>query len=55
VERADTPVSLRIDPGSFHIKQGQSLPLTVFEVYADGSWHGLTKQLSTAAAFSSSM
>lgn len=43
VERTDTPVSLRIDPQSFHIQQGQSLPLTVFGVYADGSWHELTQ------------
>lgn len=43
VERTDTPVSLRVSPPSFHVQQGQSLPLTVFGVYADGSWQGLTE------------
>lgn len=42
VERTDSPVSLRVDPPSFHIQQGQSLHLSVIGVYADGSWHGLT-------------
>lgn len=43
VERTDSPVSLRTDPPSFHIQQGQSLPLNVIGVYADGSWHALTR------------
>lgn len=44
VERTDTPVSLRVDPPSMHFAYlGQSLPLTVIGVYADGSWHGLTQ------------
>jgi hypothetical protein len=39
----DTPVSLRVDPPSMHFQHvGQSLPLNVTGVYADGSWHGLT-------------
>jgi hypothetical protein len=42
VERTDSPVSLRVDPPSFHIQQGQTLQLSVIGVYADGSWHGLT-------------
>lgn len=42
VERTDAPVSLRVDPPSFHIEQGQSLQLSVIGVYADGSWQGLT-------------
>lgn len=43
VERSDMPVSLRVDPPSYHLQQGQSLPLSVFGIYADGSWHGLTQ------------
>jgi hypothetical protein len=44
VERTDSPVSLRVDPPSIHFQQiGQSLPINVTGVYADGSWHGLTR------------
>jgi hypothetical protein len=43
VERTDSPVSLRVDPPSFHIQEGQSLPVRVVGVYADGSWQGLTQ------------
>jgi len=44
VERTDSPVSLRVDPPSMHFQHvGQSLPLNVTGVYADGSWHGLTR------------
>lgn len=44
VERTDRPVSLRVDPSSMHFQHvGQSLPLNVTGVYADGSWHGLTR------------
>lgn len=46
VERTDSPVSLRVDPPSFHIQQGQTLQLSVTGVYADGSWHGLTHSSS---------
>lgn len=44
VERTDAPVSLRVDPPSMHFQHvGQSLPLNVTGVYADGSWHGLSQ------------
>jgi len=46
VERTDSPVSLRVDPPSLHIQQGQTLRLSVTGVYADGSWHGLTHSSS---------
>ncbi len=44
VEQTDSPVRLRVDPPSMHFPHvGQSLSLNVTGVYADGSWHGLTR------------
>lgn len=43
VEQTGTPVSLRVDPPSMHFAYlGESLPLIIIGVYADGSWHGLS-------------
>jgi hypothetical protein len=48
-----TPVSLRVDPPSMHFAYiGQTLPLNLIGVYANGSWQGLTQssklQISSA-------
>lgn len=47
------PVSLRVDPASMHFAYiGQTLPLNLIGVYADGSWQGITQssqmQISSA-------
>jgi hypothetical protein len=43
VERSGSLVSLRVDPPTIHFQNvGQSLPLTVIGVSANGSWQGLT-------------
>ena len=44
VEQSGSPASLRVDPPSIHFQNvGQSLPLTVIGLYADGSRQGLTQ------------
>jgi hypothetical protein len=45
VEQTNTPpVSLRVDPPSMHFAYiGQTLPLNVIGVFANGSWGGLTQ------------
>jgi hypothetical protein len=44
VEQSGSPTSLRVDPPSIHLQNvGQSLPLTVIGVSANGSWQGLTQ------------
>jgi hypothetical protein len=44
VERTDSPVSLRVDPPSLHLRfVGDSVHFTVTGIYQDGSWHGLSQ------------